>query len=166
MSFTAGSNWDAICRRAGGRRQYNAVRRFRALERLTEVVNLLVEFGRGYGYQSQIADRLGVHRSTICRDIARLARIHWGGRKADEEHRATIRLQRRIRAEDNAECGHFVQTLPESEALEDASLASSPVQPPVPVPPPQLPKRLSSLGSDLGSRLRPERSQSRHCRGA
>ncbi len=166
MTLQRPADWNAFCRRAGGRRQYNAVRRFRALERLTEVVNLLVEFGRGYGYQSQIADRLGVHRSTICRDIARLTRIHWGGRKADEEHRATIRLQRRIRAEDKAEMERAVQDQPASETLEDSPPPILPVQPPVPVPPTQLPRRLSSFGSDLGSRLRPEASRSRNRRGA
>ena len=157
---------EALSRRAAGRSRYNRRRQLLAQQRLTQVIRLLGEIGFRHGYQTRIAEQLGVHRSTICRDIARLNRIRWGGRKADERYRADQPMERRIRAEDKAEVERANQDPSESEAVEDASLANSPVQPPVPVPPTQLPRRLASLGSDLGSRLRPEASRSRHRRGA
>ncbi len=158
---------DALSRRAGGRSRYNRRRQLLAQQRLTQVIRLLGEIGFRHGYQTRIAEQLGVHRSTICRDIARLNRIHWGGRKADERYRADQPMERRIRAEDKAEVERANQDPSEAEAFEDSPTPILPVQPPpVPVPPPQLPRRLASLGSDLGSRLRPKASRSRHRRGA
>ncbi len=166
MSFAAGSNWDAICRRAGGRRHYNRVRQFRAVLRLTQIVALLKEIGLGRGYQTRIAERLGVSRGTICRDIARLNRIHWGGRKADEEHRSTARLERRIRAENRAELDRTIPDAAESEAVEDVQPPSPPPDHlPPPAQPPQLPKRLPSIRSDLGSSLAAPGARSRDRRG-
>ncbi len=100
MSSSPCSEWESICRRAGGRRRYNARRRWAAEMRLFEVARLLNEVEYGRGYQTRIAKLLGVSRGTICRDIARLKRVYWGGRVADERHRAEMRRQRRIRDED------------------------------------------------------------------
>ena len=61
-------SWDQICRRAGGRRAYNAQRKFVAAFRLRDVARLLHD---GL-HQAEIARRLGVHPSTVCRDVAKL----------------------------------------------------------------------------------------------
>jgi len=73
------SDWtdpETVARRAGGRRHYNAMRRFRATFRRFEVARLLRQGLR----QVDIARRLGVHRSTICRDVAALYEMarQWG----------------------------------------------------------------------------------------
>jgi IS30 family transposase len=59
---------DQVARRAGGRRHYNAVRRLRAVQRKVQVAQLYRE---GLS-QHEIARRLGVHPSTISRDLAYL----------------------------------------------------------------------------------------------
>jgi hypothetical protein len=96
-------NWDQTCRRSSGRRRYNSVRQFLANYRLTQLVELLHETGFRRGYQTQIADALGVHRSTICRDLARLRQRMLLGPQADKLARAMTRLDRRAKAEDAAE---------------------------------------------------------------
>jgi hypothetical protein len=63
------TSWAEVKRRAVGRSQYNAVRRFRAQLRRREVLQLLHRWGWGPGVQSPIARHLGVHKSTICRDL-------------------------------------------------------------------------------------------------
>jgi len=63
---------DVAYRRAAGRRAYNFRRQFGAAERQIEVARLLRELGFGWGIQSQIAMRLGVHRSTITRDLRKI----------------------------------------------------------------------------------------------
>jgi DeoR/GlpR family transcriptional regulator of sugar metabolism len=66
-------NWDAICRRAGGRRRYNAQRRFNAEMRQLEVAQLIDRYGLlERGVQKRIADELGVSEATISRDVAHL----------------------------------------------------------------------------------------------
>ena len=60
---------DEVERRASGRRHYNSVRQFRALERQGQVVRLLAQ---GMRTRQEIARRLGVHPSTISRDIQAL----------------------------------------------------------------------------------------------
>ena len=117
--------WDAVCRRAGGRRHYNAVRQFQAAQRLLQVLALLNDFGLGRGSQSRIAERLGVHRSTICRDVAKLERRFWGGNEAEEKHSADQRMQRDIRAEDQAEL-EWHEAERESEAVSSASAGQHP----------------------------------------
>ncbi len=59
---------DTVARRAAGRRHYNSVRTLLATLRRHEVADLLLA---GVS-QSEIARRLGVHRSTICRDVLAL----------------------------------------------------------------------------------------------
>ena len=67
------SNSEAISR-AGGRRHYNSVRQWQALARAYRVMELLQDRGLGYGVRTQIARELGVHRSTITRDVNRILR--------------------------------------------------------------------------------------------
>ena len=59
---------EEAARRAGGRRLYNDLRKLAALMRGLEVGRLAA---RGYR-QSEIARQLHVHRSTVCRDVAKL----------------------------------------------------------------------------------------------
>ncbi len=59
-------------RRAGGRRAINTRRQFLAIERRVEVARLLDDLGFGWGAQAEIARILGVHRSTVSRDMRRL----------------------------------------------------------------------------------------------
>ena len=56
-------------RRAGGRRRHNAIRRLHAELRRVELVALVKQDGLGYGAQSRYARLLGVHRSTVSRDL-------------------------------------------------------------------------------------------------
>jgi DNA-binding CsgD family transcriptional regulator len=59
---------EQAARRAGGRRHYNQIRALQALVRGLEVARLAA-----LGYrQAEIARQLGVHRSTVCRDVAKL----------------------------------------------------------------------------------------------
>jgi hypothetical protein len=64
------TDFDTVCRRAAGRRHYNAVRQFRAAYRRSQVARLLLKFDLGRGIQARIAAELGVSRSTVCRDLA------------------------------------------------------------------------------------------------
>jgi len=85
MSSRAG--WHAptdpstVAKRAGGRRRFNAVRQLRAELRRRELRRLIAEMHEAgevflmiHGAQAGFARRLGVHRSTICRDVRRLLR--------------------------------------------------------------------------------------------
>ena len=59
-------------RRAGGRRRYNAERARERERRRDRVAAIAVELGPRFfarGAQAEIARRLGVHRSTVCRDL-------------------------------------------------------------------------------------------------
>lgn len=53
-------SWDETCRRAGGRRHYNAVRQLRVLLRRARLVRLLREMGMVRGYQVRLAEAQGV----------------------------------------------------------------------------------------------------------
>jgi hypothetical protein len=66
------TSWAEVTRRAVGRYKYNAVRHFQAQLRRREVLQLLHRWGWGPGVQSQIAVHLGVHKSTICRDMQQI----------------------------------------------------------------------------------------------
>lgn len=69
-------DFDAVCKRAGGRRHYNAKRREEARKRYLQVVEAIMPSGgRKRGTQAQLARVLGVHRSTICRDVAKWRRL-------------------------------------------------------------------------------------------
>lgn len=74
-SWSHPTDWDTVCRRASGRRSYNAIRQIQALVRRRRLVDLLVSqraMLTAHGVQAKLARTLGVHRSTICRDIAAL----------------------------------------------------------------------------------------------
>lgn len=64
---------DELHRRAGGRRRYNAERQRAAWARRKAIIEAI---GEGtallspHGIQTALAERFGVNRSTICRDIA------------------------------------------------------------------------------------------------
>jgi predicted DNA-binding transcriptional regulator YafY len=60
---------DEVERRASGRRHFNRLRQFRALERQGQVMQLLAQ---GIRTQQAIARQLGVHPSTISRDMQAL----------------------------------------------------------------------------------------------
>jgi hypothetical protein len=68
-SWSQPTSWEEVCKRAAGRYKYNALRTFQAQLRRKEVLNLLHRWGWVAGVQSQIAEHLGVHKSTICRDL-------------------------------------------------------------------------------------------------
>src|SRR5580698_6705802 len=63
---------DEANRRAAGRRQYNLTRKLDSWHRVQRVIELLQDRGLGYGVRTQIARELGVHRSTITRDVNRI----------------------------------------------------------------------------------------------
>ena len=67
-TWNAQTDWASVCRRAGGRRQVNALRQLRATLRRVEVVRLL---GEAYT-PGEIAAKLGVSRWTIWRDVQAL----------------------------------------------------------------------------------------------
>jgi hypothetical protein len=66
-------DWDAVCRRAGGRRHYNAWRQFQQQHRRLEVSALLGRYGIAkHGVQARIARELGVSEATVSRDVRAL----------------------------------------------------------------------------------------------
>ncbi len=77
------ANWSAAtgtqeaCKRAGGRRHFNAVRQFRALHRRMKIVESLRVQGSfaERGVQARLARQLGVSEATISRDIAAILKI-------------------------------------------------------------------------------------------
>ncbi|MFO7905997.1 MAG: HTH domain-containing protein, partial [Pirellulaceae bacterium] len=108
-------DWDSVCRRAGGRRGYNWRRQFQRDYRLTLVVKLLDETGFSWGYQTRIAERLGVSRATISRDIARLFRRVWGGKEAEQRHDRQEAMKRGQRREDDLERKRLARTATEPQ---------------------------------------------------
>jgi hypothetical protein len=82
MSSSPPTRWsdpvtnDEAHARAAGRRAYNSTRQFKAMMRTGEVVRLLSERGWSRGVQAEIARELGVHRSTVTRDIQRALFAH------------------------------------------------------------------------------------------
>jgi hypothetical protein len=145
---TTNLDWEATCRRASGRRHYNSVRQFLANYRLTQLVELLHETGFRRGYQTQIAKELGVHRSTICRDLARLRQRMLLGPQADKLARAMTRLDRRARAEDAAES----QTLALDSVVSEPEAHDEHPRPPA-APTMPVPKWLPAHRSSLASRV-------------
>jgi hypothetical protein len=69
------SSYDQAARRASGRRRYNARRQVRATIRRGRIIKIWEAQSPGgwcitaWGSQSQLAEMLGVSRSTICRDV-------------------------------------------------------------------------------------------------
>ncbi len=82
MPNNSQSNWNnqksfsEICRRAGGRRAHNLRRKLIAAHRLRALVVIIKELNLEWGWQTKAASRLGVDRSTICRDFKKLQAMH------------------------------------------------------------------------------------------
>lgn len=64
--------FDAICRRAGGRRHYNRLRQADAFWRRLDLERIIKRDGYEPGAYARWAAELGVSRATICRDVRRL----------------------------------------------------------------------------------------------
>ena len=86
-------------KRAGGRRGYNGHRQQLAILRLQKITALLGEVGFQWGSRSELARRLGVSRSTICRDMQHLERMCQGGAEYAAEFQAFSRYWRRTYGE-------------------------------------------------------------------
>lgn len=69
MGWSAATDFETACRRAAGRRRYNATRRVNARLRQLEVLHLLRAYGMVHGVQARIARELGVSQATISRDM-------------------------------------------------------------------------------------------------
>ncbi len=67
-----GMTWDEVCRRAAGRRHYNSHRAFMATWRRHQVLDYWRKSQGRRGWQAEAAGALGVHRSTITRDMQEL----------------------------------------------------------------------------------------------
>jgi hypothetical protein len=71
-----GIDWSALvsseecCRRAAARRKWNERRRAAVEQRRYEAQQAFLWSGGQRGWQTRLAARLGVHRSTISRDVA------------------------------------------------------------------------------------------------
>jgi hypothetical protein len=63
---------DEAYRRAAGRRAHNLRRQYGAAARRAEVARLLTRYGVGGGVRARIAREMGVHASTIGRDLHRI----------------------------------------------------------------------------------------------
>lgn len=75
MNWSAPTDFDLVCKRAAGRRRYNAERQAEAQERFKLVLAaILPPEGRKRGTQAQLARSLGVHPATICRDVKKWKR--------------------------------------------------------------------------------------------
>ena len=75
--WSRNTRWDEVCRRASGRRRYNAVRRLHAELRRNAIIKRAWELGtwlRERGFQAALARQFGVNRSTISRDVKQLER--------------------------------------------------------------------------------------------
>jgi hypothetical protein len=66
-----GLTWDETCRRAGGRRRYNARRKAAKFVRRARVLVRLMDFPRPlpWGTQERLAAEFGVSPATIARDM-------------------------------------------------------------------------------------------------
>lgn len=69
MNWSAPTSFSEMTRRAGGRRQYNALRLDLKLFRRHDVAELLLRFGCKRGVQVRIAQALGVSESVVSRDV-------------------------------------------------------------------------------------------------
>jgi hypothetical protein len=76
-NWSAATDPDTAARRAG-RRRHNKLRKLAAISRSMKVLELLDTVSPGRGAKAQIARQLGVHRSTITRDIQRVLNVARG----------------------------------------------------------------------------------------
>jgi transposase len=76
-AWSASTDWETVCRRNAGRRRYNALRRLLRDRRRRQVLDLLLEDGLlTHGAKARVARALGVHKSTITRDVAAILHTH------------------------------------------------------------------------------------------
>ena len=69
-------SFDEACRRAGGRRRYNAARRLAMHNRRREILRLMkTPVGQGYGAGKRLAQLLGVSVQTISRGMKECERM-------------------------------------------------------------------------------------------
>ncbi len=69
-------SFDEACRRAGGRRRYNAARSSAVYARRCELMSLIrAPAGQGYGRGKRLAAQLGVSVQTISRDMKECERM-------------------------------------------------------------------------------------------
>ena len=76
-NWGAQTDFDTVCKRASGRRSYNAMRSFRAALRTHQIVNLAIEMNLSlfaHGTQARIARALGIHRSIVNRAVKAILR--------------------------------------------------------------------------------------------
>ena len=73
--------FDEVCRRASGRRAYNKRRRLIRANRISIILGLQDHFGEIQG--RYLASVLGVHESTISRDLAFIAKVKAGYRRTN-----------------------------------------------------------------------------------
>ncbi|MFW6172041.1 MAG: hypothetical protein ACODAD_16255 [Planctomycetota bacterium] len=154
------------------------------------IVKLLDETGFSWGYQSRIAERLGVSRATISRDMGRLFRRVWGGKEAEKRHDRQEAMKRGRRREDQLERERLARQatdaraeeitpwdpapeaesaapVPASLAPEPAPPAFEPTSPPPlrPPPSPGVPQWVSGVRTgmgDLSPWWQPERRRYRY----
>lgn len=75
VNWSAPADFDLVCKRAAGRRRYNAKRQAEARERFKIVLAAIFPpEGRQRGTQAQLARTLGVHPAMICRDVKKWKR--------------------------------------------------------------------------------------------
>lgn len=73
INWQAPRTQDEAYRRHAARARWNSLRRLRAEERRQRLLALILEVGGlAWGAQSVLARRLGVHRSTVSRDVQQL----------------------------------------------------------------------------------------------
>lgn len=70
--------WEAVCKCASGRRQYNAIRHVQMIARRRNVMRLWLaysELGAAHGVQARIARDLGVSRPTVSKDLKAMLQL-------------------------------------------------------------------------------------------
>ena len=85
MSWSDSTTWETVCRRAAGRRRYNAHPAFKAMLRRAHVARLWRECERLRGAGATIAGVLGVSEATVSRDLAIIRRGTLRPLDADEQ---------------------------------------------------------------------------------
>jgi hypothetical protein len=70
-TWGAAADFRAVCKRAGGRRRYNAERQNQQNWRRNMIIFWTAGLARStWGLQAALARELGVSRATVCRDMA------------------------------------------------------------------------------------------------
>jgi hypothetical protein len=79
-AWNATTSLNEVCRRAAGRRRYNAKRKRAKQDRRTDIILRLVNFGwsRPWGIQAALSQALGVSEATISRDFEAIRNANKG----------------------------------------------------------------------------------------